>query len=56
MEDEFCILTRISLKFVPKDPIDDKPALVKVMAWFQTGTKPLLEPMLTQFTYAYMRH
>ena len=47
---------RISLKFVPKSPIDNVPALVQVMAWRQTGSKPLLEPKLNQFDDAYMRH
>ena len=31
------ILIWISLKFVPKDPIDNKSALFQVMAWRQTG-------------------
>ena len=47
---------RISLKFVPRSPVDNKAALVQVMAWRWTGDKPLPEPMLTQFTGAYMRH
>ena len=46
----------ISLKFVPRSPIDNKPALVQVMAWCRTGDKPLSEPMMAQFTDAYMRH
>ena len=46
----------ISLKFIPKGPIDYKSALVQVMAWHRTGEKPLLESMLTQFTDAYIRH
>ena len=50
------ILIRISLKFVPRSPIDNKPALVRVMAWRRTGDKPLPEPMFTQFTDAYMGH
>ena len=50
------ILTQISLKFVPRSAIDNKPALVQVMACRQTGDKPLPETMLTQFTDAYMRH
>ena len=45
-----------SLKFVHRSPIDNKPVLVQVMAWRRTGDKPLSEPMLTQFTDAYMRH
>ena len=47
---------QISLKFVHWSPIDNKPALVQVMAWRRRGDKPLPEPMLTQFTDAYMRH
>ena len=31
---------RISLKIVPRSPIDNKPALVQVMAWGRTGDKP----------------
>ena len=50
------ISIRISLKFVPNGPIDNKSALVWVMAWRRTGDKPLPEPMLTQFINAYMRH
>ena len=34
---KFHILIQISLKFVPKDPIDNMPALVPVMAWLLTG-------------------
>ena len=47
---------RISLKFIPSSIIDNKPALVQVMAWHRTGDMPLPEPMKTQFTGAYMRH
>ena len=49
------ILIQVSLKFVPKGPIDNKSALVQVMAWRRTGDKPLPEAMMTQFTDAYMR-
>ena len=42
-----CILIETSLKFVLASPIDNKSALVLVMAWHQTGAKPLPEPMLT---------
>ena len=48
MNEKFCISIRISLKFVSRGLIDNKPALVQVMAWRQTGDKPLPEPMLTQ--------
>ena len=50
------ISIRISLKFVRKSPIDNKSALVQVMAWCWTGNKPLPESMLTQFSDAYMMH
>ena len=50
------ILIKISLKLVPRGSIDNKPALVQLMAWRRTGDKPLSKPMLTQFTDAYMLH
>ena len=31
----------ISLKFVPKDPVNIIPALVQIMAWRWTGAQPL---------------
>ena len=37
---------QISLKLVPRIPIDNKLALVQVMAWRRTGDKPLSEPMM----------
>ena len=33
IDDKFCISIQISLRFVPKGPINDKAALVQVMAW-----------------------
>ena len=42
MNENWCILIQISLKFVPKDPIDNKSVMVQVMAWHRTGDKPLL--------------
>ena len=56
MNEKFSILIKILLKFVPKGPIDNNPALVWIIAWRQIGNKPLSEPMLTQFTDAYMWH
>ena len=35
--------------FPTNGPIDNKPALVQVMARCQTGDKPLPEPMLIKF-------
>ena len=40
------ISIKISLKFVPKDPINNIPALVQIMAWRRPGDKPLSEPMM----------
>ena len=40
------ILIKISLKFVPKGPINNIPALVQIMAWRRSGDKPLSEPMM----------
>ena len=54
LNENFCVLIKISLKFVPKGPIDNKPALVQIMAWCQIGDKPLSAPMLNQFTDAYI--
>ena len=56
MNEKFCILIQISLRFVSKGPIDKKSALVQVMTWRRTNGKPLPEPMLTQFTASYMWH
>ena len=50
------ISIKISLKFVPKGPINNIPALVQLMAWRRAGDKPLSEPIMTQFNDAYMRH
>ena len=44
---------KISLKFVPKGPINNIPALVQIMAWRRTGDKPLSEPMMTRRIYMY---
>ena len=35
-----------SLKFVPKSPINNSPALVQIMAWCRPGDKPLSEPVM----------
>ena len=39
-----------SLKFVPKGPINNIPALVQIMAWRRSGDKPLSEPMMVSLT------
>ena len=42
------ILNKISLKFVPKGPINNIPSLVQIMAWRRPGDKPLSEPMVVR--------
>ena len=37
----------IPLKFVPKGPINNIPALVQIMAGRRSGDKPLSEPTMT---------
>ena len=44
MKEKFCIFFQVSLKFVPEGPVANKSVLVQVMAWHQTGDKPLSEP------------
>ena len=46
----------ISLKFILKGPINNISALDHILARRRIGDEPLSEPMLTQFTDAYMRH
>ena len=42
------ISIKISLKFVPKGPINNIPALVQIMAWRRPGDKPLYGPMMVR--------
>ena len=37
---------KISVKFVPKGPFNNIPALVQKMAWCRQGNKPLSEPLM----------
>ena len=43
------ILIWIKLKFVPKGPIDNNPALVQIMAWYWTSTKPLSDELMMSY-------
>ena len=47
------ILTKNSLKFVPKGKLNNIPALVQIRAWHRPGAKPLSDPW---WLYAYMCH
>ena len=40
------ISIKFSLKFVPKGPINNIPALVQIMAWRRPGNKPLSEAVM----------
>ena len=42
------ISIRFSLKFYPKSPINNIPALVQIMAWRRAGDKPLSDPMMVR--------
>ena len=46
MNENVRISINISLKFVPKGPINNIPALVQIMAWRRPGNKPLFKPMM----------
>ena len=50
-----CILIQGSSKFVPNGNIV-KPTLFQIVAWRRTGDKPFSEPMMIQFSDAYVRH
>ena len=40
------ISTKISLRFVPINPINNIPALVQIIAWLRSGDKPISKPMV----------
>ena len=40
------ISIKISLRFVPKGPVNNNSALVQIMTWRRSGDKPLSEPMM----------
>ena len=42
---------KISLKNVPKGPINNIPSLVQIMAWRRPGDKSLSEPMMGSVVY-----
>ena len=44
------IFIKISLKFVPKGPINNILALVQIMVWHCPGEKPLSEPMMVRLS------
>ena len=49
------ISIKISLKFVPKGPINNIQVLVQIVAWRRPGAKPLSEPMVASLlTHIYV--
>ena len=48
LNENVLISIKISLKFVPKGPINNIPALVQIMAWLPPGDKPLSEPVMVR--------
>ena len=56
MNKKFRILIKISLKVVPEGPIDNKPALVWIMALRRLSDKPLSESMLTRYIWRMYAH
>ena len=53
--ENYCILIEISVIYVPNCPINTKPALIQVMAWWQINDKPLSDPMMALFTDTYLQ-
>ena len=49
LNENLWISLRISLKFIPKVPINNIPALVQIMARHRSDNKPLSEPMMVSF-------
>ena len=46
LNENISISIKILLRFVPRGPINNIPALVQTMAWRRQGDKPLSEPMM----------
>ena len=46
LNENIWISIKISLKFLPKGPINNIPALVPIMTWRRPGDKPLSKPMM----------
>ena len=46
LNENIFVLFKISLKFLPKGPIHNIPAMVQIMAWYRPGDKPLSEPKI----------
>ena len=49
LNENVSVSIKISLKFDPKGPNNNIPALVQIMAWRRPGDKPLSEAMMVSF-------
>ena len=45
------ISIKISLKFIPKGPVNNIPAMVYMMTWRRPGDKSLSEPMVSNLLW-----
>ena len=50
LNENVLIAIKNSWEFFPKGPINNIPALSKIMDWHLPGDKPLSEPMMVNFT------
>ena len=53
---KFLCFDSAASEFLSKGPIGTMSALVREMAWYQKGDKPLPELKMTQFSLAHVRH
>ena len=56
LNDNFWILSEISLNYAPQSVTDNMAALVPIMAWHRIEYKILCEAMIVLFTDAFMCH
>ena len=52
LNENVIISAKMSLKFVPKGPINNISTLVQMMAWRRPGDKPLSEPMMARLRHS----
>ena len=48
LNEDCCAFIQIELKYICKDPVSNKPALVQIMTWCLTGNKPLSQQMMAK--------
>ena len=50
----FCICFKFHWILFPSVQLTEQPSMLQIMAYYRRGDKPLSEPMMTQFTDAYI--